>query len=78
MYINKQKTAMTGFNPNSIQNFINVKMTFKNIFHNLIHVNFTIFFLQMSVQISNISKPQLWLVLKVESAECPELLVLYK
>ena len=36
IYINKQTTAKAGFNPNSIKNFINVKMTFKNIFHNLI------------------------------------------
>ena len=36
MYINKQTTEKAGFNPNSIKNFINVKMTFKNIFHNLI------------------------------------------
>ena len=36
MYINKQTTAKAGFNPNSIENLINVKTTFKNIFHNLI------------------------------------------
>ena len=36
MYINKQTTAKARFNPNSIENFINVKTTFKNIFHNLI------------------------------------------
>ena len=36
IYINKQTTAKAGFNPNSIKNFINVKTTFKNIFHNLI------------------------------------------
>ena len=36
MYINKQTTAKAGFNPNSIKNLINVKTTFKNIFHNLI------------------------------------------
>ncbi len=34
MYINKQTTAKAGFNPNSIKNLINVKTTFKNIFHN--------------------------------------------
>ena len=36
MYINKQTTAKAGFNPNSIENLINMKTTFKNIFHNLI------------------------------------------
>ena len=36
MYINKQTTAKAGFNPNSIKNLINMKTTFKNIFHNLI------------------------------------------
>ena len=36
MYINKQTTAKAEFNPNSIKNLINVKMTFKNIFHNSI------------------------------------------
>ena len=36
MYINKQTTAKAGFNPNSIRNLINVKTTFKNIFHNSI------------------------------------------
>ena len=55
MYINKQTTAKAGFNPNSIKNFINVKTTFKNIFHNLIHIDFTIFCLQMSIQIGNVS-----------------------
>ena len=35
MYIYKQTTAKAGFNPNYIKNFINVKMIFKNIFHNL-------------------------------------------
>ena len=56
MYINKQTTAKAGFNPNSIKNFINVKMTFKNIFYNLIHIGFTIFCLQMSIQIGYVSK----------------------
>ena len=42
MYINKQTTAKAGFNPNSIKNFINVKITFKNIFHNLIHIDYNI------------------------------------
>ena len=50
IYINNQTTDMTGFNPNSIKNSINVKMTFKNIFHNIIHIDFTIFCLQMSIQ----------------------------
>ena len=36
MYINKQTKVKPGFNPKSIKNFINVKMTFTNIFHNLI------------------------------------------
>ena len=31
-------------------------MKFKNIFYNLIHIDFTIFFLQMSIQIGNVSK----------------------
>ena len=35
MYINKQTTARTGFNPNSIKNLINVKTTFKNILKNI-------------------------------------------
>ena len=56
MYINKQTTAKAGFNSNSIDNFINVKMTFKNIFHNLLHIDFTIFYLQMSIHIGNIRK----------------------
>ena len=56
MYINKQTTAKAGFNPNSIKNLINVKMTFKNIFHNLIHIDFTIFCLQMSIQIGKANK----------------------
>ena len=36
IYINKQKKAKTEFNPSSIKNLFNVKMTFKNIFHNSI------------------------------------------
>ena len=56
MYINKQTIAKAGFNLNSIKNFINMKTTFKNIFHNLIHINLTIFCLQMSIQIGNVSK----------------------
>ena len=36
MNINKQINVKAGFNPNSIKNLINVKTTFKNIFHNLI------------------------------------------
>ena len=46
----------TGFNPNSIKNFINVKTTFKNIFHNLIYIDFIIFYLQMSIKIGNVRK----------------------
>ena len=56
MYINRQTTAKAGFNPNSIKNSINVKTIFKNIFHNLIHIDFTISCLQMSIRICNISK----------------------
>ena len=55
MYINKQTTVKAGLNPNSIKSFINVKTTFKNIFHNLTHIDFTIFCLQMSNQIGNVS-----------------------
>ena len=56
MYINKQTIAKAGFNPNSIKNFINMMTTFKNIIHNLIHTEFTIFCLQMSNQIGNVNK----------------------
>ena len=56
MYINKQTTAKAGFNPNSIKNLINVKTTFKNIFNNLINIDFIIFYLQMSIKIGNVSK----------------------
>ena len=56
MYIDKQTTVKAGFNPNSIKSFINVKTTFKNIFQNLIHIYFTIFCLQMNIQIGNVSK----------------------
>ena len=56
MFINKQTSAKAGFNPNSIKNFINVKTTFKNIFHNLIHIDFVIFCLHMSIQIGIVSK----------------------
>ena len=56
MYINKNTTVKAGFNSNTIKNFINVKMTFKNIFHNLIHIDFTIFCLQMSTLIGDVSK----------------------
>ena len=52
----KKITAKAGFNPNSIKNSINVKTTFKNIFHNLIHIDFTIFCLKMSIQIGNINR----------------------
>merc|ERR1711867_66123 len=50
IYINKQTTVKAGFNPNSIKSFINVKTTFKNIFHNLINIDFIIFYLQMSIK----------------------------
>ena len=56
MYINKQTTVKAEFNPNSIKNFINVKTTFKNIFHNLIYIDFVIFYLQMSIQIGIVTK----------------------
>ena len=56
MYINKQTTFMAGFNSNFIKHFTKVKMTFKNIFLNIIHIDFTIFCLQMSIQIGNLSK----------------------
>merc|ERR1712098_972685 len=56
MYINKQTTVKAGFNLNSIKSFINVKTTFKNIFHNLINIDFIIFYLQMSIKIGNVSK----------------------
>ena len=56
MYINKQITVKAGFNPNSMQNFIIVKTTFKNILHNLIYIDFIIFYLQMSIKIGNVSK----------------------
>merc|ERR1711873_308411 len=56
MYINKQTTVKAGFNPNSIKIFINVKKTFKNIFHNLIYIDFIISYLQMSIKIGNLSK----------------------
>ena len=56
MYINKQTIVMDGFNLNSIKNFTNAKITFKNIFLNIIHIDFTIFCLQMSIQIDNVSK----------------------
>ena len=36
IYINKQTTAKTEFNPSSIKNLFNVETTFKNIFDNLI------------------------------------------
>ena len=58
MYINKQTTAKAEFNPNSIENLINMKMTFKNIFDNLIHIDVPIFCLQVSIQIGNISKQE--------------------
>ena len=56
MYKNKQTTFKAGFNPNSIKGFINVKTTFKNIFYNLIYIDFIIFYLQMSIKIGNVSK----------------------
>ena len=56
MYINKQTTAKAGFNPNSNKDCINVKTTFKSIFLSLIHIDFTIFCLQISIQIGEISQ----------------------
>ena len=58
IYINNPTTAKAGFNPNSIKNFVNMKTTFKNIIQNLIHIDFTIFCLQMSIQIGNVSKQE--------------------
>ena len=55
MYINKQTTVKAGFNPNSIKRFINVKTTFNNIFHNLIYIDFIIFYIQMSIKIGSVS-----------------------
>ena len=63
-YVNKQtnniyvykQTVRDGFNANSIKNYINVKMTFKNTFHNLIYSYCMIICLQMSIQIGNVSK----------------------
>ena len=56
MHINKQTTDKALFNPSSIKNFINVKMTFKNIIHNSINIDFTIVYFQISIQIGNVSK----------------------
>ena len=56
MYINKKRITKAGFNLNSIKNFINVKILFKNIFQIFIHIDFTMFCLQMSIQIGNVSK----------------------
>ena len=56
MYINKQITAKARFNPNSTKKFINLKTIFKNIFLISIHIDFTIFCLQMGIQIVNVSK----------------------
>ena len=52
MYLNKQTTAKAGFNLHSIRNFSKVKTTFRNIFLNIIHIDFTIFCLQTSKQIT--------------------------
>ena len=43
MYINKQTTVKAGFNLNSIKYFTHVKTTFKNIFLNIIYIDFVIF-----------------------------------
>ena len=43
MYINKQTTVKAGFNPNCIKNLSNVKTTFQNIIHNLVHIYFKYF-----------------------------------
>ena len=58
MYINKKTTAKAGFNQNTTKNFINVKMTFKNIFHNLIHIDFAKFVsrLVLSFKLQNTQK----------------------
>ena len=54
MYINKQTTVKAGLNVKNIQNFTNVKMTFKNIFPNKMHIDFKIFCQQY---IDKTSKP---------------------
>ena len=56
MYVNKKTTVKVGFNQNSIKNFNNVKTTFKNIFQNLIYIDFIIFYIQMSIKIGNVRK----------------------
>ncbi len=56
MYINKLTTFRAQFHPNSIKSFIYLKTTFKDIFHNLIYIDFIIFYLQMSIKIGNVSK----------------------
>ena len=38
--------------------FINIKTTIKNIIHNLIHIDFTVFCLKMSIQIGNVTCKQ--------------------
>ena len=58
MYMNKQTTAKAAFNPDPIKNLINVKTIFKNIFHNLIHIDFTIYCLQMRIQIGNVKNKE--------------------
>ena len=56
MYINKQTKAKAGFSPKSIKKIINMKTTFKNIIHNLIYIDFTIFCLHMIIKIGNVPK----------------------
>ena len=74
MYINKQTTVKAGFNLNSIKYFIIVKTALKNIFLNFIHIDFTIFFLQMSIQIGDQSSAGA----RRRGTECPKFLVFYK
>ena len=56
IYMNKQITAQARLNLNSIKYFTNIKMTFKNIFLNIMQMDITIFCLQMSIKIGSVRK----------------------
>ena len=47
----KQTTFKAGLNQNSVKNFTNIKTTFKNIFLNIVHIDFTIYCLKINIQI---------------------------
>ena len=47
--MNKQITLEAGFNSNYIENITHRMKTFKNIFLNITHIDFTIFCPQMSI-----------------------------